>query len=468
MSGLTRRSLLTTAAAVACGRGRATIPTAALAGGVQTRASRLPHGYLLVQEVCTYNVSRFGCISTTAEAEELFAQSAGRLDGLEFGSAFFGDHDLRAHLAVAQAAHARRIDLWMSTFRLASKVRAFGPIRPEFQAHVMEPDGRIAPAEAVSEDGKRSVVFDFLNPEAVEWFLDQCRRRYLEPMKGLLSGVFFNEDCLPYLAKPANDRRYDYWRTAAYSPRVLQLWAAYCRKHDVTQRGKLVVQFPVHDPAMEQSGGGRTVYCQGWDVPKRILPGQRFAELPHASGVWRHWYEFTCGLFLDNWIGRMAGAANEANRSEAGWKGALYFGLHHWSLPYEQVESPTFAVPTAHRWGAWGRQRGVDLARLAAHPEIGGIICETYPPIAANLEGFVAEFARITRQAGKTFGLMLHRDDAWALKLDEEQRRWSLIDNVRPTIIARYPLRHMLPGNQFYSAAGEEAFEQGLRQYRQR
>ena len=95
----------------------------------------------------------------------------------------------------------------------------------------------------------------------------------------------------------------------------------------------------------------------------------------------------------------------------------IYFGLHHWSLPYEQIADPQFQVPRMHRWGAWGRQRGVDLQKLAAHSEVDIIICETYPPVAANLENFVAEFARITRSAGKTFGVMLHRDDKWALKL---------------------------------------------------
>jgi hypothetical protein len=101
-------------------------------------------------------------------------------------------------------------------------------------------------------------------------------------------------------------------------------------------------------------------------------------------------------------------------------------------------------VPQINRWGAWGRQRGVDLTKLAECPDIDGIICETYRPLAGGLDSFVAEYARITRAAGKTFGVMLHRDDSWPLDLAEEERRWALINRVAPTVIARYPCTHIL------------------------
>ena len=146
----------------------------------------------------------------------------------------------------------------------------------------------------------------------------------------------------------------------------------------------------------------------------------------------------------------------------------MYFGLHHWSLPYEQVRNREFTVPKQHRWGAWGRQRGIDLARLAAPPDIDIVVCETYPPVAGNLEGYVAEYARITREAKTTYGVMLHRDDKWPLKIDEEAERWALINKYRPTVVTRYPLTRMLPGDEYYSAAGEAAFSEGLAQYRKR
>ena len=423
----------------------------------------LPRGYLLVQDVSTYNQSKFGAISTAEEARLLFGQIAGRVDAVEFGCLFYGDHDLRAHEAVAREATSQSVDLWASTFRMLNRVRAFGPIRPEFQAHVMEADGRIGPAQAPEGAGP---LFDVLNPEAMDWFAGEFKAKYLERMKGLLTGLFFNEDCLVYLGKWGNSIRYDYWRNATFSPRVLALWREYCRQHEVTQDGELVDKFPVHDQTMVANGGGRSQFIPGWNVPAEIEPGQRFVDLPRATGVWRHWYEFTCDLFLKNWIGRLAGAANDVNRGEPGWKGTIYFGLLHWCLPYEEVQNPNFAVPGKHKWGAWGRQRGVDLTKLAGHPEINAIICETFPPLAANLEQFVAEYARITRAAGKTFGVMLHRDDNWPLKLDEEPGRWALIEKYRPTILARFPLQHMLPGNEFYSAEGEALFARGLAHYK--
>ena len=423
----------------------------------------LPRGYLLVQDVSTYNQSKFGAISTAEEARLLFGQIAGRVDAVEFGSLFYSDPDLRAHEAVAREATLQRVDLWASTFRMLKRIRAFGPIRPEFQAHVMEADGRIGPAQTPEEAGP---LFDVLNPEAMDWFAGEFKAKYLERMKGLLTGLFFNEDCLTYFAKAQNAIRFDYWRNATFSPRVLALWQEYCRQHEVAQEGELVDKFPVHDQKMVANGGGRSQFIPGWNVPAEIEPGQRFVDLPRATGVWRHWYEFTCDLFLKNWIGRLAAAANEVNRGEPGWKGTVYFGLLHWCLPYEEVQNPNFAVPEKHGWGAWGRQRGVDLTKLAGHPEINAIVCETFPPLAANLEQFVAEYARITRAAGKTFGVMLHRDDHWPLKLDEEPGRWALIEKYRPTILARYPLQHMLPGNEFYSAEGEALFARGLAHYK--
>ena len=425
---------------------------------------RLPRGYLLVQDLATYNTSQFGAISTVAEAEAAFAQLEGKLNALEFASLYYGAHDLRAHEAVARVGVAHKVDLWASTFQF--KFRAFGATRPEFQAHVMEADGRIVPADRAKAGAPPDPVFDVLNPEAVEWLLGEYRKKYLERMRGLLAGLFFNEDCVPYLAPVANKCRFDYWRNATFSPRVLSLWRAYCKEHSVVSDGKLVDQFPVHDPTMVANGGGLTAYFPGWNVPKTVEAGQRFTQLPRAEGVWLHWYDFVCGAYLQNWIGRLAQLANEVNRKESIWKGVAYFGLHYWSLPYEQIVNPEFKVPAAHGWGAWGRQRGLDLQRLAAHPDIDVLICETYPPMAANLEDFVAEYARITHAAGKTFGVMLHRDDKWALKPEEEQRRWATIGKYQPTVLARYPRQRMRPDDKFYNPELEKLFAERLANYR--
>jgi hypothetical protein len=94
------------------------------------------------------------------------------------------------------------------------------------------------------------------------------------------------------------------------------------------------------------------------------------------------------------------------------------------------------------------------------------LICETYPSMAANLEDFVAEYARITRAAGKTFGVMLHRDDKWALKPEEEQRRWAAIGKYQPTVLARYPRQRLLPEDKLYNPEMEKLFAERLAHYR--
>ena len=465
MPRVTRRAFLRLAATGAA----STLLARPAVGQPSAEGSRLhlPRGYLLVQDLRTYHATQFGAISTAAEAEDLLASLEGRLDGLEFGSVFYDPNDLRAHEAVARVGVAHGVDLWMSTFGLAGKFRSFGEIRPELQAHVMERSGRIVPATVPGGGKSAGPLLDVLDPDAVDWFLTAFRARYLERMQGLLAGLFFNEDCIPYLGTMArHDRRFDYWRNATFSPAVLRQWREYCRAHDVEHGGRLLDRFPVHEPAMAARSGGRAMHVPGWNVPARVHAGDRFTSLPRARGVWKHWTDFTCALFLDNWIGPLAHLAREVNGGGSLWKGTLYFGLHSWSLPYEEIEDRRFRVPEVARWGAWGRQRGIDLEELAAHPEIDGIVCETYPPVAGNLEDFIAEFARITREAGKTFGLMLHRDDKWALKADEEQRRWDLIARYEPTILARYPRRLMTPGGDLYSAEAEALFSSRLSRYR--
>lgn len=235
--------------------------------------ARLPRGYLIVQDLNTYNAPQFGAISTAAAAEAAFSQLDGKLNALEYGSLFFDEPDLLAHEAVARVGLAHRVDLWTTTIGLIGRIRAFGAVRPEFQASVMEPDGRIVLANHNEAGQETDALFDVLNPEAMDWFLEEFRTKYFEGMKGLLAGVFFNEDCITYLAKAVNNHRFDYWRNAAYSPRVLSLWRLYCRDRNVMSDGKHVDTFPVHDPKMVGKGGGLTAYFPGWNVPAVIEPG---------------------------------------------------------------------------------------------------------------------------------------------------------------------------------------------------
>ena len=435
-------------------------PSAAWAG------QAIPKGYLLVQDVATYHTSRYGAISTAAEAEKIFSALTGKLDGVELGTLFYDKQDLKAHRLVAETASKYRIHCWATSFKLLERLRL--PVPLEYQAWVMEPGGRIKPAvypgDRASPAGR--AILDLLNPQATGWFIGKYQEIYLYPFKGLLSGLFLNEDVISYVGEWSNDHRYDYWNNATYSPSVLEQWRNYCKANGVLYRGKVVDKFPVHRPEMVSQGSGMTAFYPGYDLPEKIYPGQRFTELPRPQGVWQHWYNFLGKIFIQNWLTKLAAAANQVNAGNPEWLGVVYFNIFPWSLPYEEIENPELRVPGRHRWGAWGKQRGIDLAYLSRQPEITAIICETYPPVADNLDLFVGEFQRIVRRGNKIFGLMLHRDDRWPLESAEEKARWQLLEKYQPTIIARIPLKHMLHWDQYFRREEEDRFNKKWREYR--
>ncbi len=426
-------------------------------------------GYLLVQDVETYNRSKFGAISTVDEAEKIFSAITRLVNGVEFATLFYSKADIDAHCAVGEIAKKYNLNLWATSLHLLANVRAFGNFPSEYQAWFMDRKGKIKPAFFPKKSNIVSdeiPILDVMNPDAVEWLIQKYRTKYLEPCMSLLNGFFFNEDVIPYMGKSSNDYRYNYWNNASYSLSVLQQWKEYCKKNRVIYKDKIVDKFPVHHPKMVAYSSGMTAYFPGYDIPERILPGQAYVQLPRAKGVWQHWYNFISKTFIDNWIVKLASAANLVNKDNPDWMGVIYFGLHQWLLPYEDIKNPDFKIPWRHRWGAWGRQRGLDLSYLAQQPDITAIICETYPPTSDNLEQFIQECQRIISERGKLFGLMLHRDDRWPLDLTEEEARWRLIQKYQPVIIARYPLNNLCPGHQYYRKDAEELFNKFLQDYR--
>ncbi|MEW6606963.1 MAG: hypothetical protein AB1414_05845 [bacterium] len=418
---------------------------------------RLPEGYLILVVVETYGESKFGAISTGEEAEKIFSRIKYKDSGVAFISLYYNENDLNAHYHIAKVAQKYGIDLWISSFSLIDKIEAFGKIKPEYQAYQMQKDGSIIPATLNNKP-----LFDVLNEDAVTWFLQEYKTRFLERFKGILNGYFFDEDILTYLDEWKNEKRFDYWNNPTYSQAVLEKWQEYAMKHNVRHNGKLVDKFPVHVSNMVS---GFTEYYPGYNVPAEITPGQMFVDLPKPEGVWKHWFDFISELFINNWIGKIAGVVNEVNKDNPQWYGTVYIGLHHWTLPYEKIIDKEFTVPYIHRWGAWGRQRGMDIELLAQHPEIDYIVCETYPPIEGNLEYFIAEYKRIINGDMK-FGLMLHRDDRWKLNLEEEKRRWELIKKYRPHLLVLFPLKSIFEKSEYYSEEGEKYFLEELNNYR--
>jgi hypothetical protein len=424
-------------------------------------AKEIPKGYLLFAVVETYEVSKFRAISTEEEAGKIFSNIKYDMTGVLYLPLYYSNRDMDVHYRLAKIAKKYRIDLWGSSFKLVERIRAFGDIKPEYQAYVMNEGGSIVPAVT----GGRP-LFDVLNEDAVLWFIKQYRTRYLEKMKSLLRGYLFDEDVLTYLGDAKNNKRYDYWNNPVYSVAVLKKWREYAAKHNVRYNSEIVDKFPVHKREMVSKGNGLTAYYPGYSVPEEVKPGQRFINLPRPEGVWRHWYDFICELFINNWIGQLAKVANEVNKDNPNWYGVIYLGLHHGSLPYEKIVDKDFTVPTKHRWGAWGRQRGIDLELLSKCPGINYVICATYPPIEANLEFFIKEYKRIVDLGGKIFGLMLHRDDKWKLNMEEEKKRWVIIGKYKPRILVRYPLKSIFTGSEYYSEEGEKYFSEQLEKYR--
>lgn len=470
MKDLTRRRFVQAGAVSALGMAVADkLPIPKVSAQTGTGTTRLPQGYLLVQGLNTYNSSSYGAISTVAEGQAFWqnlqkSPEGAMVNGLEYTSLWFGASDMQAHEAIAASlTSSYGMDLWANSSGLASKAQSFGAIPLQYQSSYMQSNGTISPSNS-----SLGPVLDVLNPDAVTWFLQNYQTVYMNPMKGLVSGFFFDEDNLEYITpSPANNARYPYWYNATYSQTVLNLWQNYCYNNKVADsNGAIVNFFPVHDPSMVANGGGLTAYYPGWVVPPIVYAGQTFMSLPQVGGVWLAWYDFICGQFLDNWIGRLAQLANSVNSSEAAWKGVMYFGLHTWSLPYEEIQNPNFAMDSIQGWGAWGRQRGVDLVQLAAHPEIDYVICETYPPVAANLDEFVGEWSRITLNAQKTFGVMMDRDDSTALTMSEEQQRWAVINKYLPRVITRFPVERMMTTDSLYNPQVEAYIAQQLNDYR--
>ena len=198
-----------------------------------------------------------------------------------------------------------------------------------------------------------------------------------------------------------------------------------------------------------------------------MKPGTSLVSVPRNSGVWAAWDDFVTSQYVETWIGGLSKAVYEVNSGNPNFKGVVYFGLHNWSLAYEEVTDPNFRVDSLNKWVPFGTQRGVSLSKICSLPYVDQIICETFPPIRSGLYQFVSEYKRISAAHGKLFGLMIHRDDNWGLDgWDSETDRWQMIEAFQPTIVARYPIDRLFPNDKYYNEQKENLFDQRLLAYR--
>jgi hypothetical protein len=438
-----------------------------------TPVSAVTKGYYFIQGVSTYYSSSFGAISTVAEADSICSiLNNHSVSGVEFGPAYFNSDDIIATISVAKVFQSHGVDLWLTSGSLQKCIPAFnnGQFPDRYRAYSMTSNGFIVPATVYSLAAPEKVLaFDAMNPEAVSWFLDRYKQVYLNPLAPYTSGYFFNEDCLYNANEPdrSNNSRINYWELPAYSDAVLRLWQKYCVNNSVISNNAVVTKFPVHDESMVPNGSGKTQYFSGYNVPLNVESGTALVSVPRNSGVWAAWDDFVTSQYIKTWIGGISEAVYQVNFDNPHFRGVIYFGHHAWSLGYEEITDPTFIIETYHRWVPWGTQRGVRLSKICELPYIDHIICETYPPIQANLNKYLSTYKQVIRYHNKTFGLMLHRDDSWGLDgKDLETDRWAAIQYFQPTIIARYPINRLFPTDIYYNKDKEALFDKRLHDYR--
>ena len=395
------------------------------------------------------------------------------VSGVEFGPAYFHSEDITATISVAKVFQSHGIDLWLTSASLQKSIHAFNNdlFPDQYRAYSMTSDGSIVPATVYSLGSSEKVTaFDAMNPETVSWFLDRYTQVYLKPLAQCTSGYFFNEDCLYYAYEPnrSNNSRINYCELPAYSDAVLLLWKEYCVKNSISFNGEVVTKFPVHDESMVPNGGGKTQYFPGYNVPLSVESGTAVVSIPRNAGVWAAWDDFVTAQYVKTWIGGISKVVYQTNFDNPHFKGVIYFGLHFWSLGYEEVTDPTFVIDAYQKWVPWGTQRGVRLSKICDLPNVDHIICEAYPPIHANLYKFISTYKQIIGDHNKTFGLMLHRDDHGGLDRDDlENDRWAAIQYFQPNIIARIPIDLLFPSFTYNDKDKEALFDQRLHNYRQ-
>lgn len=431
----------------------------------------LTKGYYLVQFLNTFSTSLYDVVTDIRGADSVAALlNLHSVSGVEYNTLWYHPADMAACIAVAKELQLRGIDLWLATVS-DSRVAGFNnDVFPsQYRAYSMTAEGSIVPALVYTVSNDSVPAFDAMNPEAMDWLIGRFKELVLEPLKPYTNGYFFDEDCRFYANTPGqlSSMRIDYYKLAVYSDAVLAQWQKYCVDHSVTYSGTIVSKFPVHLESMVANGGGKTEYYPGYNVPEIVEPGTPLISLPRNTGVWAAWDDFVTSLYVESWLGRLSKAVHEVNAGNPNFKGVVYFALHNWSLAYEEITDPAFYVDDVMRWMPWGTQRGVTLSKVCSLPAIDYVICETYPPIRANLYKFASEYQRICSEHGKGFGLMVHRDDGWGLDgQDKETDRWEMIQYFQPTIVARYPIHRLSPQNQYSNGEKETLFDQRMAAYR--
>ncbi len=413
-----------------------------------------------------------------------------KLDGIEFIPMVFQKADVDPVMDLAKMMQDAGVDVWV-TPRLFKTFNVFPQVPMKLAGKQLSKDGFI---QTPLKNWSMRPEPDWFNPEAVEWVFGIFKEDFLDHMEGGFQGFRWPEECHSHslYGRVVEKGLIPYWQRPSYSDYSLEKWREYCRKHEVTHEDKLVDKFPVHEPGMVANGKGRTAYYPGLQALPQIVTDEPVVNRPRNTGVWAHWEQFRCEMYLNIYLRPFARLLHEANRHNPTWHGVEYFGSSPWLLSYEKVTDPELNT------GAfWGYQGAIDVEALGRAPEITYITHEFRGKVKdAQLEKRHDLFLMlIDDRARQNHGVLLHGDSSekwcythadWskvdprpqmnnALDPQEEIARWGFVKKYQPRLLSMWSISmlHPAPRINILSSFEEERmkrvslFWQRLRAYQE-
>lgn len=450
-----------------------------------TNTGSLPSGYFLGQEAMSVGRNAtfrrmdpyFAPFLTEDGVKRYFEQIAGKVDGLDYVNYWYGPEDAETARRVAEIGREHGIDMWAG-IRWFKQFRDLPVVPAEYQAWTMDQSGRVFPA--LWE--QRNHIVDYLNPEAIDWLLENLAERYWRHVKGPVNGLFFPE-CRVTCEVPYGRAGLKPWTLHAYSPYVLSRWREYCADHNVRVSGRVVDRFPVPSATMADGASDSVVYVPD-NRPASVPSFTRLEVIPGGAGVWRAWEDFLCGQFHESFVHRIAAWVNRYNSDEPDWRGVCFFNNDVTMLDYRDFTGGDARTGGALGYWPQGRRMGVDIKRILGDEEITCFISETIQSVRDYLfveDNCPARGMKLAAEAGRSddYGFMVHYCPTWGGTGDirapgagimddiEERLRWDLIRKHKPPVISFYSIPAVLvKEGAWYDAAAADTFWKRLEEYK--
>ncbi len=454
----------------------------------------LKSGYFLGQEASSLPTNAifrrlspyFEPFLTEDGAKRYFEQIAGKVDGLDYVAYWYEQADAVMHRKIAEIGRSFGVDMWTG-IRWHKQFRDMPVVPGDCVAWTMEASGAIVPAMWE----QRNHLFDYLNPQAVDWMMDVLEERYWPHVKGVVNGLMFPE-CRVTCEVPYGREGLKPWTLHAYSPYVLEQWQKYCAEHDVRYEGKQVDRFLVPSPGMANPPSvasglsvkpNQTMYVPD-NRPGAVPAFTRYADIARGTEVWCAWEDFLCELFHRNFVHRIAARVNRYNADVKDWRGVCFFNNDATILDYRNFETRTARTGLALGYWPQGRRMGVDIRRLMKDPELTCFISETLQSVSDYIryeENPLSHGMELAKEYGRErdYGFMVHYCHLWGQTADihipgggimddiEEDMRWEMIHKYRPPIISFYSIPAVLVREgAWYNQESAERFWKRLVEYK--